>query len=86
MTAEWDALMACVTTDELVACIESGLRRRGAGFEDIDERIAAELGVPIGAWSGYLAVKRAADRYQTDRAPSSPGGSRQIRRNGGQRK
>lgn len=85
MSGGLQTLLTYVTTDELVARIERYLRRQGAGFDDIDERIAAELGVPVQAWSGYLAVKRAADRYQA--AAGGPNnGSRQIRRNGGQRK
>jgi len=73
-----EALAAWVTTDELVCRIQRDLCRRGATFDDLDERIAAELGVPVEAWSGYVAVKAAADRYQG--APA-----RGRRREGGQR-
>ncbi|MQB02026.1 MAG: hypothetical protein GEU78_17490 [Actinobacteria bacterium] len=44
--------------------LERKLRAEGATFDDLDERIAAELGVPLEAWLGYLTVKFAADRYQ----------------------
>lgn len=54
-----------VTTDALVGIIERRLRAAGATFDDIDARIARELGVSLDAWCGYLAVISAGDRYQS---------------------
>lgn len=59
-----EALAWWVTTDELVHRIDRDLRAAGVAFEDLDERIAAELGVPVEKWWGYVAVQWAADRYQ----------------------
>ncbi|MGH8930936.1 MAG: hypothetical protein ACRDZO_10010 [Egibacteraceae bacterium] len=64
MSGGLEALAAWVTADELVCGIQRDLREAGATFDDLDERIAAELGVPVEAWCGYVAVKLAADRYQ----------------------
>jgi hypothetical protein len=59
-----EALRAWVPADVLVSRLERELRAQGATFDDLDERMAAELGVAVEAWFGYLTVKRAADRYQ----------------------
>lgn len=52
-------------TDELLGLLERRLRRQDATFDDVDRRLAAELGVTFDAWSGYRQVRHAADRYQT---------------------
>jgi hypothetical protein len=59
-----EELLAWVPADVLVSRLERRQRAQGATFDDLDERIAAELGVAVEAWFGYLTVKRAADRYQ----------------------
>lgn len=57
-------LAGWVPADVLVSRLQRELHAQGATFDDIDERIAAELGVPLEAWLGYLTVRSAADRYQ----------------------
>lgn len=52
------------SADQLVAEIEGKLRTEGATFDDLDGRIAAELGVSLDEWCGYAAVCRAAHDYQ----------------------
>lgn len=59
-----EALPAWVPADVLVSRLERQLRAHGATFDDLDERLAAELGVTAEAWMGYLMVRLAADRYQ----------------------
>lgn len=78
MSGGLEAVAAWVTTDELVCRIERDLRGAGVTFDDLDERVAAELGVPVAAWCGYVAVRLAADRYQGAAA-------RARRRDAGQR-
>jgi hypothetical protein len=59
-----EALTAWVPADVLVSRLERRLRAEGATFDDLDERLAAELGVTAEAWRGYLTVRHAAERYQ----------------------
>lgn len=73
MSAACEALRSWVRADVLLARLERRLRAQGATFDDVDERMAAELGVPLEAWLGYLTVTHAADRYQ-HAARKKPGG------------
>lgn len=64
MDAGLEVLAAWMPADALVSRLEDMLRVEGATCDDVDERIAEQLGVPLHAWMGYLQVRSAADRYQ----------------------
>jgi hypothetical protein len=52
------------TTDGVVGQIKRRLRSEGVAFDDIDEAIAAELGISLDAWWAHGVVLGAVDRYQ----------------------
>lgn len=49
---------------DVLACIEENVTTGGAGMDEIDARIAAELGVPTDYYFAYLLVWAAIERYR----------------------
>ena len=49
---------------DVLACIEENVSTGGAGMDEIDGRIAAELGVPTDYYISYLLVSNAIERYR----------------------
>jgi hypothetical protein len=50
---------------DVLACIEENVATSGASMDQVDERIAAELGVPVDYYFAYLLVWGAIERYRT---------------------
>ena len=49
---------------DVLACIEENVTTNGAGMDEIDARIAAELAVPVDYYFAYLLVWSAIERYR----------------------
>ena len=50
--------------DDVLACVEEKVATSGAGMDEIDARIAAELDVPVDYYFAYLLVWGAIERYR----------------------
>ncbi len=59
--------------DHTLTCLQRAAATPGTTLDEVDRRVAAELGVDVGQYFAYLAVAEALDRHAEVRTPEQSG-------------